>query len=477
METLKEKTAKGLFWSIINSGSTQVLNILFGIVLARLLVPEDYGIVGVLTIFVVVAGNIQASGFSQAVINLKSPTDNDYNSVFWFNIIAGLTSYAILFCCAPLLADYFNQPVLVYVSRVLFLVIPLSACGIMHNIHMIKNMMNRELALVGIVALLMSGAVGVLMACFGCSYWSLVCQQIAYTMVLNIGRLFFVEWHPTFQIDFGPVKRMFPFSVKILFTNIINTLSQHALTFIFGPLFPIKAIGYYTQANNWCTKAHGFVSGALGQIVQPVFVSVGDERERNQRVFRKMMRFGALIAFPLMFGLAMVADEFIVSLLGAKWKESALLLRILCVSGAFMPFYMLYQQFCISKGRSDIYLWCNVIQIILQIVIILFCARYGMTAMVAVYSLFTILWLVVWQIITKHLIGLRMRDVCRDILPILIAALGVMILTFFSTVFIANQWLLLGVRIVMAAALYVFLIRITDKEMWNEAVAFVKKKK
>ncbi len=477
METLKEKTAKGIFWSSINNGATQLLNIIIGIVLARLLVPEDYGIVGVLTIFTVIAGNIQASGFSQAIINIKNPTANDYNSVFWFNVIAGILSYVILFCCAPLIADYFNQPVLVDVSRVTFLVIPLSAFGIMHNVYLIKNMMNKEIAIVGITALVISGVVGIACAYNGWSYWSLVFQQLTYTVMLNIGRLCFVKWHPTFQIDFGPVRRMFPFSVKILFTNIINSLSQHILTFIFGPLFPIKSIGYYTQANNWNTKAHSFVTNTIGQIAQPVFVSVGNERERSQRVFRKMLRFAALIAFPLMFGLAMVAHEFIILLLGEKWEGSVDLLRILCVSGAFMPFYMLYQQLTISKGRSDIYLWCNVAQILLQIGVILLFAPYGMTTMVAAYTTYTILWLAVWQTVARKLIGIRFTAVLRDITPLLLTSVIIMTATYLATSFITSLHLLLPLRIITAVLLYALAIRFVDKEMWEEAMAFVKKKK
>ncbi len=477
METLKEKTTQGIFWSTLNNGATQILNILIGIVLARLLVQEDYGIVGVLTIFTVIAGNIQSSGFSQAVINIKQPTANDYNSVFWFNITAGLFSYIVLFCCAPLIADYFSQPVLTDVSRVTFLVIPLSALGIMHNVYLVKNMMNKEIAIIGITSLVCSGAVGIFMAYNGCTYWSLVGQQITFTLTQNIGRYFFVQWHPTFNIDFAPVRRMFPFSVKILFTNIINTLSQHSLTFIFGPFFSIRAIGNYVQANNWNTKAHSFVSGTLGQIAQTVFVSVGDERERSIRVFRKLMRFAALTAFPLMFGLAMVAHEFIVVLIGEKWEESVILLRILCISGAFMPFYMLYQQLTISKGRSDIYLWCNVIQIVLQIGIILLFAPYGMTAMVIAYSAFTILWLMIWQAITRRLIGLRFLHLAADLAPALFTSIGVMGLTYFLTGFVQSLLLLLIVRIVLAVMLYTLIIRFVDREMYEECMDYLKKKK
>ena len=249
MDNLKEKTAKGLFWGALNNGSTQVLNLLFGICLGQLLSPPEYGIVGVLTIFTAVAGCLQASGFTQGLINMKSPTANDYNSVFWFNISASIVLYGTLFLCAPLIAHFFKQPCLVEVSRVVFLSLPLSAVGIVYNAYLIKNMMTREIAILAFWALSISGVCGILMAYLEFSYWSLVCQQLVYIIVLNIGRFYYVKWRPSLHIDFGPVRRMFNFCVKLLITNIINTLNQHLLTFFFGNKFTIQTVGIYSQAN------------------------------------------------------------------------------------------------------------------------------------------------------------------------------------------------------------------------------------
>ena len=187
-DNLKERTAKGLFWGVLNNGTTQVLNILIGIFLGRLLSPEDYGIVGVLTIFTVIAGNLQSSGFTQGLVNLKAPTARDYNSVFWFNVLASVSIYVILFLAAPLIARFFHEPRLINVSRFVFLGFFISSFGIAHNAYMLKNMMNRELTIVGLVALVISGTAGIIMAFRGWAYWSLACQQIIYITMLNIGR-------------------------------------------------------------------------------------------------------------------------------------------------------------------------------------------------------------------------------------------------------------------------------------------------
>ena len=274
MENLKEKTAKGLMWGAVNNGGTQVLNLLIGIVLSRHLSPSEYGVVGVLTIFTAVAGCLQASGFTQGLINMKSPTDNDYNSVFWFNITASAILYTILFFCAPFIAQIFKQPCLVDVSRVVFLTLPLSALGIVYHAYLLKNMMNKEIAILAFCALSLSGFCGILMVFFDFSYWSLVCQQIVYIVVLNVGRYHYVKWRPSLHIDFGPVRRMFSFCVKLLITNVINTLNQHLLTFIFGNKFSIDVVGNYSQANKWNNMSHSTISNTIGQIAQPVMLSV-----------------------------------------------------------------------------------------------------------------------------------------------------------------------------------------------------------
>lgn len=476
---LKERTEQSLFWSMLNNGTLQVLNILFGVVLARLLTPGDYGIVGVLTIFTLLAGNLQSSGFTQALINLKPPKPEDYNSVFWFNVIASLIIYGVLWFCAPLIADFFHQPVLVDVSRFVFLAFLISSLGIAHGGYMIKNMMNREIAIINLVALLCSGGTGIVLAFKGYAYWSLAWQQVIYISMLNLGRYYFVKWRPTFHIDFGPVKRMFSFAVNILFTNIINTLSGQILTFIFGRFFPIAQVGNFTQANKWNTQANTFVSGTMGQVVQPVLVNVADDKERQKRVFRKMMRFTAFVAFPVMLGLAFVANEFVEVVLGDKWLECIPLLQVLCVAGAFMPFYTVYQHLAIGCKRSDLYLWCNVGQIVLQIGFILLCYymfSQSILVVVTVYSLFMVLWLVAWQAVAKYLIDLKWIEAILDIVPFMVITVAVFALTHLATFWIENNVLLLIAKVLVGAILYIAVMKLAKVKIFAECWDFLRKK-
>lgn len=475
---LKERTGQNLFWSVLNNGTLQILNILFGIVLARLLTPGDYGIVGVLTIFTLIAGNIQSSGFTQALINLKTPRADDYNSVFWFNIIAGVVLYIILWFCAPLIASFFHQPVLIDVSRFVFLTIPISALGIAHAAYLNKNMMNREVAIFNFIALLCSGISGIILAYKGYAYWSLAWQQVIYIIVVNIGRYYFVSWHPTLHIDFGPVKRMFSFAVNILFTNIINTLSGQILTFIFGRLFTITQVGNYAQANKWNTQAHTFVSGSLIQVVQTVLVSVNEDKQRQKRVFRKMVRFTSFLSFPVMLGLALIAKEFI-SILGEKWADSVPLLQILCVAGAFMPFYAMYQHLAIGCKRSDLYLWCNVGQIVFQITAILLCYYFfskSVVVVVMVYSAFLILWLIVWQLVANRLIDLKWHETIMDIIPFFFITVVLFGCVYFLSLYIDNDMLRLVFKIALAMVLYIATMKLARVKIFAESWDFLKHK-
>ena len=471
-ESLKQKTAKGLFWGALNSGTTQILNLVIGIVLARHLTKADYGIIGILTVFTAIAADLQSAGFTQGLINIKRPTARDYNSVFSFNVCMSVLMYAVLFLSAPLIAEYFHQPCLVSVSRVVFLTFVISSLGIAHGGYMAKNMMNRELAIIGALALIVSGTVGITLALLGFAYWSLAWQQVTYMIVVNLGRYYYVrDWRPRLSLDFGPVRLMAPFAVKILVTKILNTLSANILTPIFARWFPIHQVGSYTQAFKWNTMAYSLVANTVGQIAQPVLVE--DER---RDAFRKMLRFTCFLSMPLMFGFALVGREFILITIKEEWLECVPLLQVLCISGAFMPIHTMYQNLAISHGRSDIYMWLNIGQILLQIAVVYAFSDYGMFVMVSAYSAMMILWLLPWHLFTGRLIGYGWWNVFKDIAPFTLAAAVTMAVTYYATITITNIYLLLLVRCIIAAVIYYAVMKLCKVQILAECEEFVLKK-
>lgn len=487
MENLKEKTARGLMWGAVNNGTMQVLNLLIGIVVLRHLTPEDTGLIGMLAIFAAIAGNLQSSGFSTALINEKEPTAAQYNSVFWFNILMGGTIYLLLFLSAPLIASFFHQPRLTSLSRVLFLAFFISSFGISTNAYMVKNMMNREITLINITSLLLSGTTAITMALCGMGYWSLACQQVVGSAVLVVGRFCYVRWRPQMRFSFGYIRQTFSFSMKILVTMIVNTVNQNLLTVVFGRLFrDPRPVGNFFQAYKWDQMAFQTVGGMLAQVAQPVLVSVREEKDRELQVFRKMVRFASLLSFPALLGLALVAREFILCTIGEAWADCVPLLQLLCLSGAFMPLYTLLQNLVISHGRSDVNMWLNIGQIVLQLAIILLFHRQGIMVMVVAYTLFNIIWLAAWQPFARCIVGLSWSHLLRDTVPFLVIAAVVMAATYMLTSWltpvlptlsvIPSLWLLLALRVVVAAALYYAAMRLLHVAILEECLQFIRKK-
>ncbi len=477
-DNLKEKTARGIAWGAVNNGTVQVLNLVFGIVLARRLSESDYGILALLTIFTALAGCIQAAGFSQALANMKPPTHRDYSAVFWFNTLAGFSMYALLFLAAPLIAAFFKLPVLTDVARLTFLCIPVSALGIVPNAKLWIELRNRELAIAAIVSLALSGCVGIWLAYHGYGYWSLAWQQLLFISLSSIIKWCFTRWRPLLPVDMSPIRGMFRFSSKLLLTNMLTVVSQNVLTFIFGKLLPIGVVGQFNQANKWNTMGSSFISNTMQQVAQPVLTQAtevdNDENplQRQERVFRKMLRFTAFVTFPLMLGLAMVAREFIVLTITDRWLPCVPLLQMLCVGGAFLPLHILYQNFVISRGRSDIYLRCIALLIVLQIVITLSLSSFGIMVMVAAFSALNVLFTLCWHFALSRVAPLSLFSALKDTMPFFIIALAVMAVTYLLTAFVENLALLLALRILIAAALYVGLMKLLRSKTLEECIKF-----
>lgn len=476
MSSLKEKTATGLFWAAMNNGMMQLLNALIGIFLARLLMPEDYGLVGMLAIFSAIATTIQESGFPSALINLKHARHRDYNSVFWFSMIMGVVLYALLFACAPLIADFYDQERLIDLSRVCFLSIPLSAIGIVPSAYLSRNLIIKETTILRMGVLVVSGTAGIAMAMSGMAYWSIAAQQLIYVGLLSIGKYFLMPWRPSLRIDFGPVRRMFGFSCKIMVTNIVSQTSNNILTMIFGRLFPVHAVGNFSQAYKWNNMASSLVSGTISQVAQPVLAAVNDERNRQLAVLRKMIRFTAFLSFPVMLGLAIISREFILLLISDKWAESILILQILCVGGAFLPLYQPLQNLMVSRGRSDIFMWCNIAQVSLQVVVILLLSRYGFNTMIAAYSLMNILWLGVLQQLNRRIIELRLSHFLKDTVPFFLAAIVSSTVAYMAGRLATNMIVSMAVKIIVAASLYYIIMWISGAKILKECIGYILKK-
>ena len=222
--SLKEKTAKGLFWGGFSNGAQQLLNLAFGIVLGRLLDASDYGMVGMLTIFSAIASALQEGGFVSALTNRKEVCHKDYNAVFWFSILCSITIYILLFFAAPLIADFYKIPELIPLSRFSFLGFVIASMSIAPRAYLFKNLKIKETTLISISSLGISGTVGILLAANGFAYWGMATQSITFVTVMTILNFYFSHWRPKLEFDLKPIREMIGFSSKLIITNIFNII-------------------------------------------------------------------------------------------------------------------------------------------------------------------------------------------------------------------------------------------------------------
>ncbi len=471
---LRQRTARGFIWGILNNGSMQLLGALFGVVLLRLLTQEDYGKIAMLMVFAQIASTLQESGFTQALCNLGKPTHEDYNAVFWFNIGISALMYLVLFFCAPLIAQFYHDPSLLWLSRYVFLGFFFSSWGCAQRAWMFVNMKNRESAIIVMVAMLVSGTVGVIMAWCGMAYWGLATQSVLFILTISLMNWYYSPWRPTFSFNSRPIRKMFGFGSKLLLTNLFNNLNAHAFGVLLGRFYGDRQAGIYANARKWCDMGSNTINGMVSGVAQPVLTQVRDQRERYRQVTRKMLRFISFISFPAMFGMGLVSREFLIVTVGTKWLSSAELLSMLCVYGAFYPIATLYAQLTISMGRSGVNFYSVMFQCITVWAGLIMLHPYGIRWMVVYFVSVNLLWLLIWQWWAHKLVGLKLWDVIRDISPFLVFTLLVMGATWWLTLPLRPYPLaLLLVRIVLAATLYAGIMWLSGAKIMRESMQYL----
>ena len=478
--SLKEKTAKGLLWGAINNGAQQVLVLVFGISLGRILSPDEYGMVGMLTIFTLIGNSLQESGFRAALVNVRNIRHEDYNAVFWCSLLIGTCAYLILFFCAPLIARFYQEPELVPLARYCFLAIPIASLGTAQGAYLFCNLKVRQQALSGIIAHMVSGSLGITLAFNGFSYWGIATQSLTYLIIVTLCTWYFSPWRPTFHIDFHPLRPLFAFSSKLLITNIANQLNNNLLSVILGKYFTPQAVGNYNQANKWNATGHQFITGMMGSVAQPVLASINDDRERSLRVFRKILRFCAFLAFPAMFGLSIITRELILITVGEKWTGSIPLMQLLCIGGAFIPLNTLFSNLIVSQGKSNVYMWNIITQVVLQLAVVLLIVRFGgdIHTMVIAGVCINIGWIFVWQRFAFRFIRLTLRMLLLDLIPFLVIALTACGIGWGIAEYTGGPLpITFLIKVITAAICYFLVMRLAHAEIMQECIGYLFKKK
>jgi len=476
--TLKEKTAKGLFWGGINTIGQQVIQLCFGIFMARILTPSDYGMVGMLAIFTLIANLIQESGFSSALINKIKPTQVDYSSIFWFNTFISLLIYIVLFLLAENIAIFFNQPVLKDLAKVVFLSFVFNALGIVQNTVLTKRLEVNKLASVNLLSLILSSAIGLYMAFVGMMYWAIAIQTVSVSFFRTIILWTLSKWRPSFVFSLHSMKEMFPFSIKLLLSGLINQIAQNLYSILLGKYYDREEVGYYSQGNKWYNIPFSVVNGIISSIAFPVLSSVKEEPERQRLIFRKMVRFTAFISFPIILGFGFISEEIVRILITDKWINSVPIIQLLCIWGAFLPIHCLYSHVLISKEFVGINLIANTIYGVALIITLLLTVNYGIVMMIIANLIVNFSFLFSYIFITKYLLKFLISDFIKDVIPFLIMSILAFFVAYLVTQYLYdyNEIARVLLKIIISAIIYVMLLYVFRVVIFKELLMFLKTK-
>lgn len=472
-ENLKEKTKSGLLWAAFSNTTQQGVMMIIGIILANILSVSDYGMVAMLTLFSVIATQLQDGGFYYALAVKKEATDEDFNSTFWFNIIISVILYLLLFTAAPLIADFNHTPELTKIARVLFIGFVLTGSGTAHAAYLYRNLMIRQKTLAQVYSSLTSGVVGILAAVLGFNYWSLVVMDLSYKLTYNILIWKASPWRPTFHIDLRPAFSMFGFSSRLLITNMLTTINTQLLQTILGHFYPSTQVGQYSQANKWSITGNSILTGMISNVAQPVLASVNEEEGRQLRIFRKMLRFTAMLSIPALFGLGLIAPEFIFLTIGEKWLPCVPYLQILCVGGAFIPINQMFSNLLISKEQSNYYLISTSIFLVLQLSAALILYPYGIQNLLYAIAALNISWLVVWFYFAHRLINITFWQTLSDIVPFLLVTIAALSVGYLASTPFASPWITLPVKMAVSIIVFSIIMQLSGAQIWKECTQFM----
>lgn len=473
--SLKEKTAQGLMWGGFSNGLQQLLNLFFGIWMSRILSVSDYGVIGVLTIFTLIATTLQESGFTQAIANKKDATVKDFNAIFWCSSSVGIFLYVILYFAAPLIADFFHMSELTKLSRFLFLGFLLSSFGTAYNAYLFKHLMVKQRSLSILIGLLTSGIVGITLAYNGYAYWGLATQHLTYVLTTNFLFFIFSQWRPSFDFSFSTIRELLPMSSIILITKIFTHINEHIFNIIIGRLYNKVEVGYFSQSNKWNLMGSSIITGMIHGVAQPVLRNVESETQRLKRVFLKLMRFTAFVSFPLLFGLAYIAPEFIEIALTNKWLPSAFILQILCIGGAFIPINNLFGNLLISQGKSINYMWTTISIGLLQVAIALLLYPKGIQTMIIGAVGVQIIGTLIWFNFARKQIKLKLREFLKEIIPYAFTVIIAILLSNYIISSDSNLLLKLFLKILIVGVIYLTILAICRASILRECYAYIRK--
>ena len=452
--SLKQKAAKGVFWSTVERFSVQGVQFLIMIVMARLLTPHDYGIIGMLAIFLAVSQSLIDSGFSQALIRKQGRTEIDNNTVFYFNIVVSAFLYVILYISAPFVADFYGTPLLCSVMRVVCLGIIFNSLAVVQRALLTIKIDFKTQAKAALTAAIASGVIGIAMAYHGFGVWSLVTQQLL-NLGINTGLLWLLsKWRPRLVYSWQSFHELFAFGSKLLASGLLDTIYRNIYSIVIGKLFSASSLGHYTRAHQFSEFPSSNLTGIIQRVTYPVLCEIQDDNERLSNIYRRFLKLSAFVIFPLMVGLSSVAQPFVDIILGRQWNFCGQLLQIICFSMMWYPIHSINLNLLQVKGRSDLFLRLEIIKKILGVSVLCVTAPFGLVVMCYGQIFNSLVALAINTYYTGKLINVGFFRQMRDLCPTLALCLAMFALILSLNSFFTSDAAQLCVGVAIGVTFY-----------------------
>lgn len=381
MKGLKEKAIKGVSWSFIDNIANAGITFIVGIILARILSPAEFGLIGMITIFIAVSNSIVDSGFSSALIRKVEPKDIDYNTVFYFNLCLGIGLYIVLFFSAPAISQFFKEPSLISITRVMGTILIINAFGIVQRSLLVKEVNFKTQTKISLIASVISGIVGIAMALEGFGVWSLVGQQISRQLLNSIFLWVFNTWRPAFKFSKESFQELFGFGSKLLISGLMDTIYNNIYFLIIGKFYSAVQLGQYTRAEQFNSIFSSNLTNMVQRVSYPVLCSIQNDDERLKLTYRRVIKATMLVAFACMLGLAAIAKPLLLITIGVKWLPAVPYLQIICFAGMLQPLHAINLNMLMVKGRSDLFLRLEIIKKAIAVIPICLGVLYGIELM------------------------------------------------------------------------------------------------
>lgn len=476
MNESNKKVVSSLLWKFIERGGGQIVQFAVSLVIARMIDPESYGVVAILSVFTTIASVLINSGLASALIQKKDATSSDFSSVFFYSLLSSVICYLILFFAAPYIEKFYEFDGLTRFLRIMSFILFPGAINSIQNAFVAKNLLFKKQLLCSLSAAIISGFMGVYLAVCNFETWALVYQQISYQVVFCIVMWFVIKWRPTREFSYIKTRNLLSYGGKLLGANLIDTLYHNLASVLIGKKYSSSMLAFYNKGKQFPLIFIDNIDGSIQSVMFPTFSTVQDNSKRLKQMVRTTMKMSTYISFPIMIGLATVGESAIRLILGEKWMNCVPFLQIYCLICALFPLQTVCFQAINSLGRSDTYLRIMIIKRFIG-VIILFISVFlfnSVNAIAFASLLIEIIAIVINAVFNTKLLDYKLREQLNDILQNLILSLIMGAIVYSVTLLYISDIFTIVLQVIIGMSVFIGLSYLLKNSSFNYLVAYLK---